>query len=79
MVVDGIWCTVGSANMDIRSFKLNYEVNALVWGSDFAERLENIFAGDIEGLEPITMKSLTERPTSIKLAESLTRVLSPVL
>ena len=60
MVVDGIWATVGSTNLDHRSFALNEELNVAIYDADTAQRLERIFAqdlaelapGDVRGLEP---------------------------
>ena len=47
MVVDGIWATVGSTNLDHRSFALNEEVNVAIYDADTAQRLERIFAQDL--------------------------------
>jgi len=45
-VVDGVWATVGSSNMDWRSFTLNHEINAVVLGDRFAGQMENLFRID---------------------------------
>jgi cardiolipin synthase len=79
MVVDGAWSTVGSANMDIRSFRLNYEVNALVWGREFAEQVENIFLDDLAGSRRLTADELDRLPITRRLLEGTARTLSPVL
>jgi len=79
MVIDRAWSTIGSANMDIRSFRLNFEVNVLVWGAAFAARLEQIFHRDLFGSLLITQNQLTEKPLTDRLAEGLGRALSPVL
>jgi cardiolipin synthase len=47
MVIDGVWATVGSTNLDTRSFALNEEVNLVVYSPDVAARLERIFADDL--------------------------------
>ena len=47
-VVDGYWSTVGSANLDIRSFIHNDEINAVVVSSDFAEQMEELFVDDLK-------------------------------
>lgn len=44
IMVDGEICTVGTANMDIRSFELNYEINAVIYDEETTENLENIFS-----------------------------------
>jgi len=79
MVVDGNWSTVGSANMDIRSFRLNFEVNLLVFGESFASCMEEIFADDIATATPITLESMQAESYSTRFAEAICRVLSPVL
>jgi cardiolipin synthase len=47
MVIDGVWATVGSTNLDTRSFALNEEVNLVVYSPDVAARLERVFADDL--------------------------------
>lgn len=79
LVVDGCWSTIGSANMDIRSFELNYEVNVQVAGTTFAERLESVFRRDVASAHELTLADVRARPRPVRMAESLARVLSPVL
>ena len=79
MVVDSGWATVGSANMDVRSFRLNFESNAVIYGEDFARQLATQFQRDLAGARRITMESLKNKKMSARMAESLARVLSPVL
>lgn len=79
MVVDGVWSTVGSANMDIRSFRLNFEVNVLVFGPDFAHRMEEIFLDDLTHARLVTMEDCRRRTRRARFAESMSRLLSPVL
>ena len=79
MVVDGAWSTVGSANMDTRSFKFNFEVNVMVWGQAFAARMEEIFRQDICEAQRVSVKDLDAKPRLANLAEGVCRVLSPVL
>jgi cardiolipin synthase A/B len=47
MTIDGIWATIGSTNLDTRSFALNEELNAVLYDKDVAGRLEKIFADDL--------------------------------
>jgi cardiolipin synthase len=79
LVVDGIWSSVGSANMDIRSFRLNFESNVLVTGQDFAEQLETIFERDVARARELTLEMMAQKPHYRRLVEGLARVLSPVL
>ena len=56
-VIDGVLSTVGSSNMDWRSFVANSEVNAVVLGEDFGERMEQMFARDVQASTPITREA----------------------
>ena len=47
-VIDGVWSTVGSSNLDWRSFGLNDEVNAVVIGPKFGDEMTKMFAGDLD-------------------------------
>jgi len=54
MVVDGVWATVGSTNLDRRSFELNEELNLTVFDSRVAHRLEDIFWSDLQLADEVT-------------------------
>jgi cardiolipin synthase A/B len=47
MTIDGIWATIGSTNLDTRSFALNEEVNAVLYDRDVAGKLEQVFTDDL--------------------------------
>ncbi|WP_247869487.1 cardiolipin synthase [Herbaspirillum sp. ST 5-3] len=47
-VIDGVWSTIGSTNLDIRSFLHNDEINAVVLDVDFAQRMEDLFTRDLQ-------------------------------
>jgi len=79
MAIDGSWATVGSANLDIRSFRLNFEVNVLISGRAFAARMEEIFASDLEHAHEITTQQMRDEPRLKRFTQSVCRVLSPVL
>ena len=49
MTIDGIWTTIGSTNLDTRSFALNDEVNAVIYHNEVVGQLEKIFALPIRG------------------------------
>ncbi|AIY41422.1 Cardiolipin synthetase [Collimonas arenae] len=68
-VVDGIWSTVGSANMDIRSFLHNYEANVVVIDEQFGHQMEKAFREDIRGSEQITPEQWRQRPFSDRVKE----------
>jgi cardiolipin synthase A/B len=48
MTVDGIWATIGSTNLDSRSFALNEELNAVVYHTAVVARLEDVFTEDLK-------------------------------
>lgn len=77
--VDGKVASVGSANFDIRSFKLNFEVNAFIYDSVAVSHLEEIFYNDIYYSEELTIEKYRIRPVSVKLKESVSRLLSDLL
>jgi cardiolipin synthase A/B len=79
MVVDERWATVGSANMDVRSFQLNFEVNAAIYGPAFANQLASLFERDLKEAQQITLEDIERKTLTERMAESLARVLSPVL
>jgi cardiolipin synthase len=62
MVIDSALSMVGSANFDIRSFLHNNEVNAVVVGSEFAERMEALFQRDLGDTRELQLKSWRKRP-----------------
>jgi cardiolipin synthase len=79
MVVDRSWATVGSANMDVRSFRLNFEVNAAIYGSDFADQLTAMFEVDLKQAREVRLDDIRTKRWNKRVAESLARTLSPVL
>lgn len=79
MVVDRKISIVGTANMDYRSFDLNFEVNAIVYDNEFSEELARVFFDDIKHAERIDPKEWNNRPSSIQLLEKTAGLFSPVL
>jgi cardiolipin synthase len=69
MVVDGVWCSVGSTNFDNRSFRLNDEANLNIYDASFAARMEEIFAADKKRSREITLAEWQRRPFKEKLWE----------
>lgn len=74
MVVDGVWATIGSANLDPRSFALNDELNAVVHDPDVAARMEAAFAADLARAPRLTMEAWRER----RLGRFLGWLLTPI-
>lgn len=79
MVTDGATAIVGTANMDQRSFDLNFEVNAIVYNKEIAEQLRDAFYEDIKDAEKIDRDRWSKRKTYIKLMEKTARLVSPML
>lgn len=79
IVIDDSICSIGTANMDIRSFELNFEVNAFIYSSEIAKQQRSIFENDILNSKEITLDMYNSRLTSIKIKESISRLLSPLL
>lgn len=69
LVIDSALSMVGSANMDMRSFLHNNEVNAVIIGSDFARRLEQLFERDLNNVHEFDLERWRERPWLDKLKE----------
>lgn len=79
LVVDGKVASVGTANLDIRSFKLNFEMNAFIYDEDTAAELADIFGDDAESCRELTMEDYRNRPLFNRFRESISRLLSPIL
>jgi cardiolipin synthase A/B len=73
-VIDGVWSTVGSANLDYRSIVANDEVNAVILGEEFAAELESMFADDIAASVEITRSAWKKRGLSTRLKETAARI-----
>ena len=79
MIVDDTFCSIGTANMDIRSFDQNFEVNALIYDQRLTIAMRNIFMNDIKDLKYITINDWEKRPRWIVFCESVARLFSPLL
>lgn len=79
LAVDGEVASVGSANFDVRSFKLNFEANAIIYDGREACRLEEIFEKDMENCHELTQELYEQRSLWIRFRESIARLLSDIL
>lgn len=79
IIVDGKIASVGTANIDVRSFRLNFEVNAFLYDTEIAKNLVKKFNTDIELSTQITEKLYNQRTIGIRFKESISRLISPVL
>ncbi len=79
VVVDGQWGTLGSANMDIRSFRFNFEVNLLVFSPSVAAQLEEMFEGDLKVSSAFTRAHVHSASLAHRVRVAACRALAPVL
>ena len=77
MVVDGEWSLIGSANWDMRSFRLNFELCLEVYDGAIAQELRR-FVEDHRG-EPLTRKELKSRALPVRLRDAAVRLMMPYL
>jgi cardiolipin synthase len=67
-VIDGYWSTVGSSNLDYLSFMRNHEVNAVITGEAFADRMERTFLTDLGRSREVSLEDWRHRPLADRLA-----------
>jgi len=79
IVIDSSVASVGTANMDVRSFKLNFEVNAVIYDEAIARQLEERFRLDIADSTEVTREWYENRPRVSRIKESISRLISPLL
>jgi cardiolipin synthase len=72
--IDGVWSTIGSTNMDWRSFLHNDEINAVVLGRGFAHQMEVMFADDLKHSQEITLQQWKHRPWMSRVKEQMARI-----
>jgi cardiolipin synthase len=78
VVVDGQAASVGSANWDIRSFRLNFEANAFLYSAEYAGQLKKAFLDDLPRCTEITPETYAKRSRWIRAKEQFSRLLSPL-
>ncbi|MFV0558420.1 MAG: cardiolipin synthase [Enterococcus sp.] len=79
VIIDGGIVSVGSANIDVRSFKLDFEVNTVIYDRDFAQQVRQAFLQDAKHASQLTQKLYQQRGLRIKLKEGVARLVSPLL
>ena len=72
-LIDGVWSTVGSTNLDWRSFLHNQELNAVVLGAEFGDQLAAMFSRDLAASDPVLLETWLQRPLAMQLKEWLAR------
>lgn len=79
MTIDGEISSIGTANMDIRSYELNYEINSIMYDKKITEQLETMFFNDLTISTLITEKQCNDTSLFIKFIETITRLFSSLL
>ncbi|MCY9664462.1 phospholipase D-like domain-containing protein [Paenibacillus alginolyticus] len=79
MVIDGEISEIGSANYDIRSYRLNYEVCEIVYSADVARELTEQFEHDLTNSVPLRLEELLQRSPSQRISDQAARLLTPLL
>lgn len=79
VTVDGVVSSVGSANMDMRSFSLNFEANAFMYNEKIAAELEDIFEADLAYARQLTEEDFLTQSKWLSFKQKFSRLLSPIL
>jgi cardiolipin synthase A/B len=72
-LIDGVWATVGSTNLDWRSFLHNHELNAVVLGPQFGRQVQAMFERDLAASAPVTLVQWRQRTLDVRIKEWLAR------
>ena len=72
-LIDGVWATVGSTNLDWRSFLHNHELNAVVLGADFGKQVQTMFAKDLAESDEVTLEAWRRRSIDKRFKELMGR------
>ena len=79
MLVDGAWCRMGSSNCDVRSFRLNYELDAVIEKGSFVNDLHEQFVKEMENAKEIFITDVSGKSMPRQLAESVCALFTPIL
>lgn len=79
MIIDNGIVSVGSANIDVRSFRLDFEVNCVLYDEQMAQTVRNAFFQDSRDSKSLTKELYQNRGLVIKVKEGLARLISPLL
>lgn len=78
VVIDDDWCTIGSSNIDFRSFENNFEVGAVIYDKDTALEARRFFESNLPHCKELKYAEWKRRPFGHKWAESATRIMAPL-
>ena len=73
-LIDGVWSTIGSTNLDWRSFVNNQEINAVMLGQDFGGQMQTMFEKDLESSKLITLEAWRKRSIAARIKERAARL-----
>lgn len=79
LLVDGIWSLIGSANLDPRSLRLNFEMNMEVYNREFTELLEKDFNETVAASREVTLAEMDGRPLPERIRDGTAKLFSPYL
>ncbi|MDQ6596558.1 cardiolipin synthase [Bacillus salipaludis] len=79
IIVDEELASIGTANMDMRSFHLNFEVNAFLFRTKSAQKLVDEYENDLKFAKQLELKTFQKRHLGLRLLESTARLMSPLL
>jgi cardiolipin synthase len=79
LVIDDMFSSIGSANLDYRSFSMNFEINALIYNRDINQKMRKQFYLDLEDCEEVTLERWKNRNLNRRLKESFSRLWAPLL
>ncbi|MDR0960444.1 MAG: phospholipase D-like domain-containing protein [Propionibacteriaceae bacterium] len=78
-VIDSVWSTIGTANLDSLSLLGNYEINLEVFDRSLASTMEDVFTMDLTNCRELSLEEWTQRPFYARLAERILRPLSIIM
>lgn len=73
-LIDGVWSTIGSTNLDWRSFVNNQEINAVMLGQDFGDQMQRMFYDDLAVSQQITLEAWRKRSITARMKERAARL-----
>lgn len=79
LLVDNVWSFIGSANLDARSLRLNFELNLSVFDSDLSSSINRLFERALAGSREMTVEEIEKYPLMVKLRNNIARLFSPYL
>ncbi|GKU27722.1 cardiolipin synthase [Clostridium folliculivorans] len=79
ITIDGKFSSIGTANMDIRSFDLNYEINTVIYNEDISQQLDQLFLEDLKNCREFSLEEYENADKLTKVIEGVARIFSSLL